>query len=232
MSLLEDLLGQVPDEPAKIDFRGLLLEGPELFGQASGAVALRRDGRLLAVFGRPSRGEVRRALALARDDAEIVAPIGLRGRLERMLDVESERAFLHAVGKAGVRRPQPLPQAVLLGEEAALDHLPDPLRGEVGSVLGSRPVAAVLEDDRPVAVCHPTLVTERYWDVSIETLPAHRRGGRAAAAFLRLAEEMRTVGLEPVWGAVESNLASLRLAEKLGFERVGEIAVFELGRSN
>ena len=231
MSLLEALLEQVPDEPANIDFRGLLLEGPELVGDRRGALAVRSDRRLLAVFGRPRPDAVRRALRLARDDAEIVAPVGARDRLEPMLDLEGELAVLHAVGPDGLRRPEQSPEAVLLAEETSLDHLPAPLAEEVGSVLGRRPVAAVLEDDLPVAVCHPALVTERYWDVSIETLPEFRRGGRAAAALLRLAEEMRTVGLEPVWGAVESNVASLRLAQKLGFEPVGELVTFALGRS-
>lgn len=225
MSLLEDLLAEVPDEPVHIDFRGLLLEGPELFGTASGALALRADGRLLAVFKRPQVPVLEAALRAARDDAEIVAPAGARRWLGRALEAEGERAFLHRIGKGGLRGAKALPEAVLLDERAELTHLPDLLREEIETARRDRPVAAVLEDGRPVALCHPTLLTERYWDVSIETLPGHRRGGRATAAFLRLEEEMRGSGRQPVWGAVESNVASLRLAETLGFERVGEIAL-------
>jgi len=87
-------------------------------------------------------------------------------------------------------------------------------------------VAVVLEEGVPVSLCYPALVTESFWDVTIETVEGYRRGGRAVAAFLRLESEMRDSGLEPVWGALESNAASLALAAKLGFERVGAIRVF------
>ena len=66
--------------------------------------------------------------------------------------------------------------------------------------------------------------------VSIETLEGFRRRGRGAAAFLRLAQEMRLSGLEPVWGAVEDNTASVALAKRLGFVPVGEGAILELSR--
>ena len=85
----------------------------------------------------------------------------------------------------------------------------------------------VLEEDLPVSVCLPTLVTERFWDVSIETVEGYRRSGRAAAAFLRVEREMRSKGLTPVWGAAENNPASLALAAKLGFVPVAEVAWFE-----
>ncbi len=39
---------------------------------------------------------------------------------------------------------------------------------------------------------------------------------------------MRRSGLEPAWGALESNVASLALAAKLGFERIGELMLFKL----
>lgn len=228
MSRLEDLLAEVPDEPANVDLRGLLLEEPELFGNDSGSVALRADGRLLAAFGRPGRQAVEQALAGARAGAELVAPTEAREWLEEILGAEGERAFLHTLGEQGVKRPSHLPQAVLLTAEAELEHLPDELREEIEGVLAERPVAGVLGGRRPVSFCFPTLLTERYWDVSIETLPSFRHTGCAAASFLRLNEEMRETGREPVWGAAESNTGSLRLAQKLGFEKVGEIAVFEL----
>ena len=78
-----------------------------------------------------------------------------------------------------------------------------------------------------MSVCYPTLVTERHWDVSIETVEGYRRGGRAAAAFFRIEREMRRSGRQPVWGAARDNPASLGLAEKLGFVPVVEIAWFD-----
>jgi len=37
----------------------------------------------------------------------------------------------------------------------------------------------------------------------------------------------RERGKQPVWGAMQSNAASLRLAAKLGFAPVDELVVFE-----
>jgi hypothetical protein len=40
---------------------------------------------------------------------------------------------------------------------------------------------------------------------------------------------MRDEGREPVWGAMQSNVASLELARRLGFAAVDEIVVFSRG---
>jgi len=43
----------------------------------------------------------------------------------------------------------------------------------------------------------------------------------------RLSFVVRRRGLAPVWGALESNIPSMRLADKLGFTPVDELVVFE-----
>lgn len=45
-----------------------------------------------------------------------------------------------------------------------------------------------------------------------------------------MAGAMEREGLRPVWGAEETNSASLGLAKKLGFEPVDEVAVFHPSR--
>jgi hypothetical protein len=40
-------------------------------------------------------------------------------------------------------------------------------------------------------------------------------------------EDFRRRGLAPVWGAVESNIPSMKLAAKLGFTPVDRLVVFE-----
>ena len=71
--------------------------------------------------------------------------------------------------------------------------------------------------------------TERFWDVSIDTLEEHRGRSLGARAVSFMIDLMRRQGREPVWGALESNRPSLRLGEKLGFNPVGEIIVFSTG---
>ena len=45
---------------------------------------------------------------------------------------------------------------------------------------------------------------------------------------MSLDNHMARMGLEPVWGAYEDNVASLSMAAGLGFEPVGELFVIEL----
>ena len=224
--LLASLLETVPDEPALIDTRGVLLERPTLFGDAAGFLAVREGGRLLVASGAPDAETFERARELARPEAELVASGEAIHHVQQHLGCAGEGAHVHAAGPGGLRRDLEKPAAVLLDTAASLDALSADIAREIRDLRGRRPVAAVMEGGVPVSVCYPVMVTERYWDVSIETLPDYRRGGRAGAAFLCLERVMRGKDLEPVWGAVESNAASLALAAKLGFERVGEIRLF------
>ncbi len=82
-------------------------------------------------------------------------------------------------------------------------------------------------DGRAVSFCYAALPTETLWDVSIDTLAAFRRRGLAAACFALAVETLSKTGRRPVWGAVDSNVASLQLAERLGFRPVDRLAVLE-----
>jgi RimJ/RimL family protein N-acetyltransferase len=87
-------------------------------------------------------------------------------------------------------------------------------------------MAAVWADGRPVSFCYPVWQTETLWDVSIETLETYRRRGFAARAARTMIRHMRQTGRAPVWGALDTNVASRALAAKLGFVENAGIAVF------
>ncbi len=118
-----------------------------------------------------------------------------------------------------------------------LAGLPPALRAEVGGLLARvQPVivARVPPGDagRIVSVCSAALETETLWDVSVETVPGHRRRGLAAAGLAALARWMIAErGKRPVWGAHETNPASLALAERLGFVRDSELLTFQPSRA-
>jgi len=82
-----------------------------------------------------------------------------------------------------------------------------------------------MDGGAPVAVCSAGAVTETLWDVGIDTLAGHRRRGHATAAYRALAAHLAETGRDPVWGAEDTNVASLRLADELGFEPVDRLAV-------
>ncbi len=123
------------------------------------------------------------------------------------------------------RLPAPEPRARLLGPEDHhhLEALPPLLRGEITHAFDFTPISAAFVEDRPVSFCYAGWETETLWDVSIDTLEAWRRRGLAAAAASLLIRHHGVHGKLPVWGAVDSNIASSGLARRLGFEPVDRL---------
>jgi hypothetical protein len=251
-------LERVPDEPWRIDTRGMLLSGradvsfprqPE--AAADGFIVCLADTGLVSIVGRPPRDLIQEIVGALDGDVTVLC--------------QPTDASYVARSFAGWRRTN----AVLLalcgrpdwadGDETGarifslrdaprLTHLPARLRAELTSALSGRPstrgapgelpdadlppvldpisVAASWAGQLPVSFCYPALRTERWWDVSIETLLEHRRQGHGARAVRTMTRYMWQTGRWPVWGAPADNLASLSLARSLGFEEVGRLAVF------
>ncbi len=107
------------------------------------------------------------------------------------------------------------------------DHVPDALRGEMLDAVRHGAVACVWTDDRPVSFAYAPWTTERWFDISIDTLDGYRRRGFGGACARALIERHARDGRQPVWGAVASNVASRALAAYLGFLPAGSATVFE-----
>lgn len=86
------------------------------------------------------------------------------------------------------------------------------------------------------AVIADTLVTvaftaahgERYADIGIATREAWRNRGLATAAAALVCADIQAAGLIPVWGTGWDNLASQRVAAKLGFRAVSRRVYVQL----
>jgi RimJ/RimL family protein N-acetyltransferase len=159
-------------------------------------------------------------------------------------------AILHVLPEVVPWESEPDPATRVFGRGSAprLDHVPEPLRRELREALAGRttarfvegafprtvpaaasvdvPMAAAWAGSVPVAFCYPVWQTERWWDVSIDTLYTHRRQGFAQRAARALIRHLRLAGRAPVWGALDTNTASRALAARLGFIEAGGIAVF------
>lgn len=59
-------------------------------------------------------------------------------------------------------------------------------------------------------------------EIGVNTLPKYRRMGYAADCCLLCAERIAEAGKCPLWSAEINNKASCRLAESIGFEKLGE----------
>ena len=84
-------------------------------------------------------------------------------------------------------------------------------------------VAGAVVDGQIVGTAHTSAVTDRYADIGVETREAWRGRGFATAAASIVARRVQEQGRIPVWSCGEDNVASLRVARKLGFEEVSRL---------
>ncbi|CAN5902763.1 hypothetical protein BH11MYX3_BH11MYX3_15890 [soil metagenome] len=129
------------------------------------------------------------------------------------------RALLHTLPD-----PDSLPDyegAVPLGD-ASLDHVPPALADELRAATR---VWAAWVDGLPVCFAYSPWRSPTLFDVSVDTLPSARQLGLATLVAAAMIREERAGGREPVWGADEDNVASRRLAHRLGFVEVDAIYV-------
>jgi GNAT superfamily N-acetyltransferase len=93
--------------------------------------------------------------------------------------------------------------------------------GSPAAELAEGIVAAGIVADEIVAIAHAYAVTPNHADIGVATREDQRGRGLASAAAALVARAVQATGRTPVWSCGETNAASLRVAAKLGFHRVG-----------
>jgi len=81
--------------------------------------------------------------------------------------------------------------------------------------------AGTIVDNNIVAIAHTYAENNLHTDIGVSTIEAWREKGFATAAAALVAQEIQARGKVPVWSCGEDNIASLRVAQKLGFTEVG-----------
>lgn len=119
----------------------------------------------------------------------------------------------------------PMGMARLLGpEDEAIIRGANELLGDgAGRLLATldRGVAAgAVQDGNLVAVAYTFALSENHADLGVVTRDDSRGRGLATAAAAIVCREVQAGGRIPVWSTGGTNLASLRVARKLGFEEV------------
>jgi RimJ/RimL family protein N-acetyltransferase len=225
----------LPDEPRWVEVRGMLLSG---MGRPVGAVAtsplalvaLHAAEDQAVVIGHPERELIQKAAAVAQE--LLAVPENADWTAAALPGWQQEAATIYTA--ATLDRIRAVPPGVvrqLTAEE--LVGIPDRHAGLRDELLvkarAGTPVFAAFAGQQPAAFCYAGSVTERWWDISIDTLEPFRRQGYAAQCVAYVIQHMSEQGKMPVWGALESNIASARLATKLGFQPVDTIIVFSPG---
>ncbi|MBA2442427.1 MAG: GNAT family N-acetyltransferase [Rubrobacter sp.] len=195
--------------------------------QSGPAFAVRdvEDG-LVSVAGRVPEAAVREAAGCG---SAVISPSEDAPRVAGALTGWSPvRAVLHLPGDTvqPARVPAEGVRPLLPAELESAEDLPEALRSELEIGLRRSVVAAAFAGDRPVSFCYVAAETEGLWDLAIDTLAGFRRWGFAARCASYMLRQMEGSGKRPVWGAEETNAASLGLAERLGFVPVDEVVVF------
>ena len=81
--------------------------------------------------------------------------------------------------------------------------------------------AGAVVDGNIVAIAHTYAENDLHADIGVSTIEQWREKGFATAAASLVAQEIQARGKVPVWSCGEDNIASLRVAQKLGFTEVG-----------
>jgi RimJ/RimL family protein N-acetyltransferase len=222
----------LPDLPRWVEVRSLLLSGRGTVLSLTASdppafVARDPDDGQVMVIGYPGHDLIQSAAAGAREIWTV--PESAQWTATALPGWKREPATIHVLGAPERLRLVPPGTVRLLGahELGTIPELPTAFRGELLAQArrGTRIVAA-LAGDRPVAFCYASSVTERWWDVSIDTLEPFRRQGYAAQCVAAGIDRMAQAGKQPVWGAMHSNLPSARLAARLGFRPVDTLVLF------
>jgi len=221
----------LPDLPRWVEVRSALLSGH------GSALGLHPDGSPdfvmqaktgeITVVGSPPIDIIRRAAAQTREVWSVpenadwtAAALPGWSQESAIIHVLGDRSQIHTARRGTVRQLDS-------SELPTIPEVPSDLLEELLAEdrLGTS-ILAAFAAERPVAFCYAGSITERWWDVSIDTLEPYRRKGYAAQCFAACFERMDGLGKQPVWGAMVSNVASARLATKLGFEPVDTLVLF------
>ena len=83
-------------------------------------------------------------------------------------------------------------------------------------------VACGIVSKQVVSIAHTAGHTDSFADIGVITHKDYRNKGMATAAASLIAEALQEDDIIPVWSAGDDNLPSVRIAQKLGFSKVGQ----------
>jgi RimJ/RimL family protein N-acetyltransferase len=228
MELRDTVLSELPDLPRWVEARGMLLSGrgQVLETADGGRVVCSPADRLIVPLGIALPENIAEIAARQPGSTLLLQDVMIPSARFRLPDWDASRATLYVLPKEVRTLDAPRHPAELLSRsQIESAGVPGPMRDELIDALGRSPVWGAIKDGRPVAFAYASQATERWFDVSVDTLEQHRRQGYGRSAAIALIVDRMMKGLQAVWGAVDENDASRQLAERLGFAPADEMWV-------
>jgi GNAT superfamily N-acetyltransferase len=208
-----------------------------LAGAPIGQATRRELAGLIAAHTRPlALAEGRpyfkaRALAPSNESAlaEIFGGVALREAHTLFYSLTSAQGDAPPAPALEGARFEPIDRALLVG---VLENLA-PVRAEIQAMWPSEQRfyshgfgCAAIVAERLICWCTAEYVSADRCGIGIATEPAYERRGVATATAARFVQLARQRGVAPHWECGSWNAASIRVAEKIGFERVAEERVW------
>lgn len=212
------LLAAVPDEPLNLYARHLV-ESRYALRRRAGRGWLLVDHDLATVAGLVSLAALRRAMHAVDFAGRLLLTERHRALVEALAAVSRQRSGILLRLAGSPTRPHRVPGATLrrLSMTQSLRHLPRRLADDIEHARRVTIVRAAHVDGLPVSFAYAGARTDRYADLSVDTLAAFRNRGLGALTARRLLDDIGRDGRTPIWGSYAGNAASLTLARKLGF---------------
>jgi predicted GNAT family acetyltransferase len=132
----------------------------------------------------------------------------------------------HTLGRAAAAFAQPAVRLLRRDDLGLLATAPTEVQetamgfGSLGELLDEGVAAGAVVDGGLVALACTTAQTTRHADLGVATTASWLGRGLATACAALVVAKIQHSGRLPVWSAGEGNSASLRVAQKLGFEEV------------
>lgn len=208
----------IPDIPRWVEAHGIAGDPDHWREELGNGYALGHDAtKLIVVIGEASPRALAALVSRFPQHALLLESSALAPR-------PAQRAILHTLDGGDVPDLEgalPLPADAVL-PAGLTDGLAEELRW---ARTRGRTIWTAYVDNDPVSFAYAPWRSERYFDVSVDTLPGARQLGLATITAAAMIRDEQAKGRQAVWGADEANHASLRLAARLGFKAVDEIWV-------
>ncbi len=215
----------IPGQTIRRGMGRVVIEG-RLLHPAAVLVQTRESSREAMVFGSDAGAVV--SLLAASDGwtfvslpAHLVGDVAREIRTRIGLDSVAHRDLFYQLDGKPVEHPSKHVRILsrvdlrLLEKSDPVFH--DPAFRTNADFLSEGIVAAAILGGQIVSSAAMSYASARFADVGVTTLAHFRNRGLATCVAYRACEEVLARGLIPIWSTLDTNRASQRVAEKLGF---------------